>query len=225
MKQALQAKEAQLAMTISSNQPNSALLNELAYQKITITKGRIVGVREVVLDDVALISDLFSRLSTDTQWLRFFRPCLSKERIWQVACNFAHARSDNRLSWLGIIKEDGEERAVGLIQIFRSSTAYKTAEVAIVLRDDYQRAGLGKSLCQLLIPLVQQWHITTLHADTAGNNWAIIRLIRSLGLNYTAQLQAGYMALTIQLPVATGAPMLEDNVDNQVYKASLFEKF
>lgn len=211
-------------MTTGTIQPvfkKMVVLRDLEYQLAITGKGRIVGIREVTPDDAPLIFDLFEKLSAHTQWLRFFRPYLYQEQIWQDARKFAHPRTPDKFSLLATVCENGEERAVGLVQLFRFPDDYSTAEIAIVLRDDYQREGLGKLLSRSLIAPAQERGITKLHANAVGGNRTVISLIQSLGLTYTAQLQAGEMELIIQVPVANETQMLEDNAGNKFPWAQL----
>src|SRR5437016_4710306 len=109
-------------MTASTVQPifkKMIVVHDLQYRLAITAKGRFVGVREVRADDAALIAEFFGRLSQHTQQLRFFRPYLYQEQIWKDAKNFAHPYSNDKFSMLATICEDGEEHAIGLVQLFR----------------------------------------------------------------------------------------------------------
>jgi L-amino acid N-acyltransferase YncA len=56
------------------------------------------------------------------------------------------------------------------------------AEVAVVVRDDFQRCGVGRELLRGLVRLAKQMEVRTLIAQIEADNEPALRLFRSLGL-------------------------------------------
>jgi N-acetylglutamate synthase-like GNAT family acetyltransferase len=96
------------------------------------------------------------------------------------------------------VREEGEERAVALIQIVRVKET--VAEVAAVVRDDYQNDGVGRALCWLAAQTAAARGIRTLQILTQAENRMVRWLVRSLGAAYTAELRQGELTMTVQLP-------------------------
>ena len=74
-----------------------------------------------------------------------------------------------------------------------------SGEIAIVVADYAQHKGIGSLLLRQLLQIAQELGLTQLHSDMFAENYAIRRLIRALGLPYTATIQAGEMHIVVRL--------------------------
>ena len=165
---------------------------------VTTKTGRTVIARLIGDDDAQLLVDLYSRLSERTRWLRFSKPRGSKELAWREATRLIERDSRGDTTLLGVVREEGEERAVAVIQIVRVKET--VAEVAAVVRDDYQNDGVGRALCWLAAQTAAARGIRTLQILTQAENRMVRWLVRSLGAAYTAELRQGELTMTVQLP-------------------------
>ena len=68
-----------------------------------------------------------------------------------------------------------------------------------VNEDEAQRKGIGSLLLRQLLQIAQQLGLTYLHGDMLPENYAIQRLIRTLGVSYTATIQAGTMYICVRV--------------------------
>ncbi len=105
-------------------------------------RGRTLTVRAVTPGDAALLVDLLIRLSDHTFQLRFFRPMMSGELIWREAARVANANRLIKTVLIATVDEQGEERAVAVAELAHDPGAPTLAEIAVVVRDDYQHEGV-----------------------------------------------------------------------------------
>jgi GNAT superfamily N-acetyltransferase len=172
-----------------------------AHGSITITtdKQRRVVVRQGGQADAELVWDMHCRLSERTIYLRYGAP---KQLFPEPALRSQMARmlkDDPRLgtTLIGTVEENGVSRAVSLVQLVHAPEDSTVAEVAIVVRDDYQREGLGRALGRLLAQVAATRGVQTLRIYTLAENKPIMRLIRSLGVPYQAETRHGETTVTL----------------------------
>ena len=184
--------------SITELQLERPALLEAGERVVTTKTGRTVVARSIDSADAPLLADLFSRLSERTRWLRFSKPHGSEALAWREATRLVGwgAQADTML--VGVVNEGGEERAVALVQMVLVEET--VAEVAAVVRDDYQNDGVGKALCWLAAQIAAARGIRTLQILTQAENRMVQWLVRSMGAAYTAQMQHGELTLIVQLP-------------------------
>ena len=153
-------------------------------------------------DDAPLLVDLFGRLSERTRRLRFSKPGGNEALAWREANRLAQHDSQANTTLLGTVYEDGQERAVALVQVARINADATMAEIAAVVRDDYQNDGLGREICRLATQLAMARGVRALQIMTQAENKMVQRLIASMGVPYTAEIHYGEVTMVVQL---TGA--------------------
>ena len=150
---------------------------------VRLDDGRDVMLRPIRSDDVDLLIELHSRLSDSTRYLRFFGP---KPRLSGAqAKHFACVDFDQRVAIVAAVREKGTERivAVGRFDVVQSNTA----EFALVVRDDYQRIGLGTALFRRLIHVATELGIDALTAIVLPENTAMLHLAERNGAHRVHQ--------------------------------------
>ena len=82
--------------------------------------------------------------------------------------------------------ERGQVRVVALAELAHDPAAPTAAELAVLVRDDAQRQGVGTGLLRLLIALAGGRGVRRLRATLQADNWAARQLLRKLarGLPY-----------------------------------------
>jgi GNAT superfamily N-acetyltransferase len=92
-----------------------------------------------------------------------------------------------------------KEMAVALAELAcdRSSD---TGEIAVVVRDDWQRKGIGTFLLGQLVRIAHQGGLTYLRADLFADNYPMRRLLCSLGLPSTTTNHRGELSWVAHLP-------------------------
>jgi len=75
----------------------------------------------------------------------------SEEQVWQQANIMCHADWQRQTAIVATITgENGTEQIIGVAHFVRADDHNSEAESAIVIRDDFQRRGLGKHLLRAL---------------------------------------------------------------------------
>ncbi len=175
----------------------------LGHGSVTMTtgRGRDVRIRHIAPADAALLVDLFHQLSAETRRLRFFVPRsdVPTEVIWREAERDANINPQVEVALIATVSEAEQECAVGVARMVRDAGDPATAEVAIVVRDDYQGEGLGAVLFDLLVQVALVRGLGRLRAVSLAENMGMRRLIRKTGLPFSSETRYGETTTTIEL--------------------------
>jgi len=167
---------------------------------IMTRNGEHVCIRHIVARDAALLVDLFHNLSERTKWLRFFSPVgIPEDRLWDEATRLSDIDPRVQAALIATIQHDGAEEAVAVARLVRESPLADTAEVAIVVRDDFQREGIGRTIFDLLVQVALVQDIKRLYALTLPENVGMQRLARGVGLPVSVRIHEGEMVITMHL--------------------------
>ena len=160
---------------------------------VTTRKGRKVRVRHIRPTDAPLLIDMFHRLSPETRRFRFFTsiPDLPEDILWREVRRYTEFNERRQAALIAVVREDRQDRAVGVVRLVVEKADPDIAEVAIVLRDDYQREGLGTAMFDLLIQLALVRGIKRLRAVSLAENEGVQRLIQHAGFRVASQTSHG----------------------------------
>ncbi len=163
--------------------------------------GREVTVRHIMPDDDELLIEFYRWLSPETRRLRFFvsRPMPDAATARTIARRYAVYNPAQHAMLVAVCREAGVERALGVANFAVDPAAPTAAELAIVVRDDEQRCGLGRALLDLLIQVALTRGIQQLRARSFAGNSAVQRLIKRAGFPVQAYTSAGETLQTITL--------------------------
>jgi RimJ/RimL family protein N-acetyltransferase len=158
-----------------------------------IRDGRQVSIRPITPDDAGRLVDLYYRLSDTTRRLRFhsMRQNVPLERIEQEAEQLSDLDLANQAAWVATAEEEGEERIVAVARLARSKNDPAEAESAIVVRDDYQKQGLGTHMLKLLAEVARSMNIERLTAWIMAENLHMLHIIKKSGLDVQAETRYG----------------------------------
>ncbi len=106
---------------------------------------------------------------------------------------------DPQLSAALVASNQGGE-AVGVAELVQAAGDRSVAELALLVRDDYQREGLGLALGRMLHAIAQARGVRQLRIYTLPENVAIVRLVRRLGARYNVETRQGQLTIHINLP-------------------------
>ncbi len=142
-------------------------------KEITTSDGRIVRFRSIRPTDEDMMRELFYKLSPDTLYHRFFSQLKSMPH--RKLREFVNIDYQNDMALVGVTKEDEHEMivAVGRYSLDSSSNA---AEVAFVVKDDWQNLGLGISLFGQLLKTARQRGIVKFTADVLADNARMLHI-------------------------------------------------
>jgi acetyl coenzyme A synthetase (ADP forming)-like protein len=156
---------------------------------VVLRDGSTVRVRAMrPADDKALLG-LFTALSEESRWLRFFSPT-------KGAALAAEAHRETNLDHtFGLLALSGpEERVVG--HAFYAALDERTAEVAFTIADDFQGRGLGTILLGQLAEVAEANNIQMFEAEVVAANHAMLHVFRESGFPIEVGAIAGQLHVT-----------------------------
>lgn len=156
--------------------------------------------RPIRIDDTPRVVEFYRALSPESRRRRFHTNVenLSEMRVWQMARELSNV--DNRTTG-GAIVALYNSQIVGVARVARSQAAPESseAEVAIVVRDDFQGQGVGSALMRRLVRLARRMDIETLVATMDADNAPVIRLFRRLDLETQSRTRSGETEMQLAL--------------------------
>jgi len=173
------------------------------FETYTNRTGQEVKLRFVKKGDAALLVEMFHRLSPETKRLRFhlYTAKIPEERVWQEAERLSDLNPQLQMAIVGIVQEgDGREHAVGVARFMRAAVVDIEAEVAVVVRDDFQRKGLGKYLLLTLADKARDLGIAYFTAWVVSDNIRLMKLIKDMELkNVQSETRHGQTKIRVPL--------------------------
>jgi acyl-CoA hydrolase/GNAT superfamily N-acetyltransferase len=166
------------------------------YEKsVTTTRGVEVLLRPIRETDEAKMSDLFYNFSQETvhkRWLIGVPQMPHKDLLYYL-------RVDDTKNVAIVIEMQPEASEPELLGVGRyhmdPATGY--AEVAFVIRDDWQGQGLGTALLTHLVNIAGQNGIAGFTADVLATNHAMLRVFHKAGLDVRSRLDGSTYSLKI----------------------------
>jgi acetyltransferase len=182
------------------------MMNDLG--SFTLRSGQVVVLRLIQKEDAALLVDLFHHLSPESRRLRFnlYTEKLPEERIWREAIALSDLNPQQHVAVVATISDaEGRERAIGVARFARATPQETEAEVAVVVRDDFQRKGLGRQLLNMLALKARELGITYFSAWIMSENIRLMKLIKSMELkNVESEIRHGQRK--IRVPISGEEP-------------------
>lgn len=165
--------------------------------------GQEINLRLMEKGDARLLVDLFHRLSAESKRLRFrlYTSRLPEERVWQEAKALSDLDPKLQCAVVAtIIEDDGQEHAVGVARFARALASETEAEVAVVVRDDFQRNGVGKALLRALADRARALGISHFTGWVLSDNVRLMKLIRGLEIK-NIESETRYGETKIRAPI------------------------
>ena len=154
-------------------------------------KGR-PGLARLEKTDADAATSLFSRLSPESVYRRFFAPVSRPELL---RASLLQIDQCNREAVASV--EGGE--VVGIAQYSRLHES-RYADLAIVVADEWQRQGLGTRLVAALAKLAADQGIEGFEVDIQGDNYGALRLLKRCAPGVRLAFSAGIGEALIPLP-------------------------
>ena len=125
--------------------------------RLILKNGKSVFIRPLRETDEPLILDLFDKLDLDSIYLRFltYLKSLPEDLLFQLT----HIDYSNKFAIVAVTNEDNKDAIIAVARYFYDSEK-KTTDFAIVVRDDWQNCGLGKTLLLKLFAIGKEHGIT-----------------------------------------------------------------
>jgi acyl-CoA hydrolase/RimJ/RimL family protein N-acetyltransferase len=160
----------------------------------TTKAGFTVLFRPVKISDEHLLKDFFYRLSTDCMYSRFIstRTDMPHQRLQ----NFVVIDYSREMVILAVMQEEEKETVIGMAQYIIDEASH-SAEVAFVVRDDYQNKGIGAEMLSYLTYLAKKKGLLGFTAEVLMDNKSMLHLFESMGFTVKKRLDAGVYELNM----------------------------
>lgn len=146
---------------------------------IPLKSGQNLHVRPIKPTDEPQMKDMFYDFSERTVYLRYHATLKSMpHNSLQVFCNVDY---ETEMALVGLVEEDGVEEIVAVGR-YMTEPGGRTAELAFVVRDAYQRRGIGTFLFQRLVKIARDAGIQKCTAEVLSQNEAMLRIFNRAGL-------------------------------------------
>lgn len=136
--------------------------------------------RPVRISDEPLLKDFFYSLSDESLYKRFVsaRTDMPHERLQE----FVVIDYTKEMVILATVKEDNQEIVVGVGQYLLNGDNH-TAEVAFIVRDDYQNRGVATALLRYLTNLAIKRGLLGFTSEVLMSNGAMLRVFEKMGFH------------------------------------------
>jgi GNAT superfamily N-acetyltransferase len=184
--------------TVSSSGPANrdhflpGRIPEELHADVIVTTGAVFHLRPIRAEDAEKLVAFHACLSFDSIYRRYFslHPTLTADEV-------RHFTNVDYVDRLALVIEDGDQLvAVGRYDRYPNSP---TAEVAFVVRDDYQHLGLGHLLLDALARAAWERGITTLCAETLFTNHDMMSVFRHSGFPITTSAEFGEISVRLAI--------------------------
>jgi RimJ/RimL family protein N-acetyltransferase len=150
----------------------------------TTADGTELFCRPIKPTDDKMLRDLLYSLSERSIAFRFFKPI--KAFPHKFVQEFTHVDYARDMAIIGLIKDTGGERIVGVGRYFLDPNG-KKAELSFLVRDDWQARGIGSDLLAMLIEIARKRGIAVLEANVLSNNYQMLGVFANSGYAFTTR--------------------------------------
>ena len=153
--------------------------NPSTYEScIELRNGVEVFLRPISPEDMNLITDLFNKLSPRSRYLRFMTHL--RELPEELLHRFTHLDHASEFALACLVEEDGRD-AIIAVGRYALDPNENIADLALVVRDDWQHRGLGKSLLSKIIAIGKEHGISRFGSVMDPQNDIMKQTLRELG--------------------------------------------
>jgi GNAT superfamily N-acetyltransferase len=151
--------------------------------------------RPVKINDEPLLKDFFYDLSDETRYKRFLsrREDMPHEMLQNL---FVAIDYTKQMVILATIIQEGSEDVIGVGQ-YTVLEGTLTAQVALVVRDDYHHKGLGTELLSYLAYIAKKQGLVGFTAEILPDNKHVIYLLENVGRVVEKKFTAGVYLMEI----------------------------
>lgn len=151
--------------------------------------GRTFLMRPLTIQDTVVVAEFFMKLSSRTLWLRYMTPlpALTTEIAWQKAIKLTDKPTTLIMAFAALIRQE----VVAIAEVWDIQEASRVAEIAVVVRDEFQHEGIGTEICRQLLETARQSGYREIQATFLYENIPVRGLLKKLGLAYTIHTSYG----------------------------------
>jgi RimJ/RimL family protein N-acetyltransferase len=163
-----------------------------------LASGAVIRVRPIRPGDKPALLEAFGRLSDESRYRRFFGPAPSlNDRLLAYLTEVDH-RDHSAL----IAFEPDDGRVIAVARYVRRGDLEASADIAVIVVDEWQGRGVGRELLSLLIERATHSGFECLSASVLATNRPMLGLLRSHGFLVTC-VDASLGVVDLELGVGT----------------------
>lgn len=172
--------------------------------EVSAKDGSALVMRPLRVTDEAKLTDLFYRLSDETiyrRWMTALKRMPHRDVLYYLDVDY----QTNMALVLETKVERREPEIVGIAR-YHVDRATNFAEVAFVVRDDWQGRGLGTLLLQHLMHIARDRGLTGFTASVLATNRGMLHVFHRAGLDIQSTLADGTYELTMKFHDESAPP-------------------
>jgi acyl-CoA hydrolase/RimJ/RimL family protein N-acetyltransferase len=150
--------------------------------------GTTIAFRAIHPTDMPLMQDLFYALSQETVFYRFMRPL--KQVPQKQIRDFVYVDHRDEVAIVGTIPESHGETIIAVGRYYLEKKSNK-AEVAFVVRDEWQNKGIGSFMLRHLMSVARRNAIAGFTAEVLATNHAMQAVLQRSGVAVHSTLTEG----------------------------------
>jgi acyl-CoA hydrolase/GNAT superfamily N-acetyltransferase len=159
-------------------------------ETIRSAKGGVrLFLRPAKISDEPLLKDFFYSLSDETMYQRFLS--VRKDIPHEVLQDFVAVDYSQKMIILALTNVDDKEIIAGIGQ-YSLNRDMHTAEIALVVRDEYQSQGVGKELLSYLTYLAKKQGLLGFTAEVLAGNQPVFNLFSKMGFDISRKNESGF---------------------------------
>ena len=148
-----------------------------------LREGPAAVIRPIRPEDEPLMEELLKTSSEQTLTMRFFRKI--SEMSHDQLTRFCHVDYDRELSFVAIMRNGAKERIIGEVRMSRLPDL-ESAEMAVVVGDQWQGQGIGKALCLHCIKIAKELGIKKIYMEILRVNSRMLNRAEKMGFSKIA---------------------------------------
>ncbi|MDD1749196.1 MAG: GNAT family N-acetyltransferase [Methanothrix sp.] len=160
---------------------------DLEVQKTTRTGLRLL-LRPIKISDEPLLKDFFYSLSEESMYQRFISA--RRDIPHEMLQKFVAVDYFQKMVLVAVTEEDSKESICGLGQYGMNNDMYM-ADVALVVRDNYQNKGVAAELLSYLTYLAKKQGLLGFTAEVLAGNEPVFRLFNRMGFDVSKRNESG----------------------------------
>lgn len=154
----------------------------------TTSSGLNLLLRPVKISDEPLLKEFFYSLSDETMYQRFFSA--RKDIPHEVLQGYVAVDYSQMMVIIAVLKKEGREFICGLGQ-YSLNRDMHTAEIALVVGDEFQNQGVGAELLSYLTYLAKKQGLLGFTAEVMAGNDPVFRIFEKMGFAITKRIESG----------------------------------
>jgi GNAT superfamily N-acetyltransferase len=177
-------------------------------EQLHLPSGFTILVRPISIADGSLLLEGFGRLSVRSRHLRF----MGGKNVL-TAADVRYLTDVDHHDHEAVVALDPAGRGVGVTRFVRDPCRRNSAEVAIVVVDEWQRRGVGRRLLSALAERADAEGITCFTGLMADDNTGVVALLRSAGAVLTVtERDVGAVRFTTPVASLLDDPQVADQL-------------